>query len=102
PEAKYFHPHPFTAREATVRAAYTGPDIYVLMLLAGKPIGYGLLRGWEQHYAIPSLGIYVAADHRGTGAAVVLMEHLHRTASLRGATKVRLKVHPENISARRL
>jgi GNAT superfamily N-acetyltransferase len=102
PEAKYFHPHPFTAAEAVARAAYAGPDIYVLMLLAGKPIGYGFLRGWDEHYAVPSLGVYVVEDHRGRGAASILMNYLHRVASLRGATRVRLKVHYANIRARRL
>ena len=102
PEAKFFHPHPFTAAEAAVRAAYAGPDIYVLMLQLDTPIGYGFLRGWGQQYAVPGLGIYVVADYRGRGAAGVLTAHLHRAATLRGATRVRLKVHPEISRARRL
>ena len=102
PEAKYFHPHPFTAAQAKVTTAYAGPDVYALMLLASEAIGYGFLRGWEEHHSVPSLGIYVAADRRGSGAARVLMEYLHLAASLRGAARVRLKVHPENIRARRL
>ncbi len=102
PAAVHFHPHPFTAAEAALRAAYAGPDIYVLMQHVHQPIGYGFLRGWEQNYAVPSLGIYVVGDHRGRGPANALMDYLHRAASLRGAARVRLKVHHENVRARRL
>jgi RimJ/RimL family protein N-acetyltransferase len=101
-EAKHFHPHPFTATEAKFRADYTGPDVYALMLQGDKAVGYGMLRGWENNFAVPSLGIYVVEERRGSGAARALMDYLHRAAAERSATQVRLKVHPENQRARRL
>jgi len=101
-EARYFHPHPFTAAEAKIRSTYAGRDIYVLMLKHETAIGYGFLRGWDANYAIPSLGIYVVAEQRGTGAARTLMDYLHAAAARRGASRVRLKVHPDNGPARRL
>ncbi|MBX5496048.1 MAG: GNAT family N-acetyltransferase [Bryobacteraceae bacterium] len=102
PEARHFHPHPFTPLQAEIRAVYLGPDIYSLMVLRGRATGYGFLRGWEEGYAIPSLGIYIAKERRGTGDARRLMNHLHEVARLRGASHVRLKVHPDNIRAKRL
>jgi ribosomal protein S18 acetylase RimI-like enzyme len=48
-----------------------------------------------------SLDIYIDKDFRGSGAAKVFMEFLHLMASLRGASRVRLKVHANNIRARR-
>jgi len=100
--AAHFHPHPFTRAEAKLRANYAGLDYYALMLLGDKAIGYGFLRGWDERHAIPSLGIYIEKDFRGSGAARVLMEFLHLMASIRGASRVRLKVHPDNIHARHL
>jgi RimJ/RimL family protein N-acetyltransferase len=102
PEARYFHPHPFTAAQALARSEYAGRDVYALMLLGSEAVGYGFLRGWEDNYTIPSLGIYIVEDLRGSTAAKVLMEYLHLTAGLRGARSVRLKVHPGNMRARRL
>jgi RimJ/RimL family protein N-acetyltransferase len=100
--AVHFHPHPFNWAEANLRANYAGRDYYALMMLDNKAIGYGFLRGWDDKYAIPSLGIYIDKPFRGSGAAKVLMEFLHLIATLRGASRVRLRVHPDNVRARRL
>lgn len=102
PAAASFHPHPFTPEEAYRRATYTGRDIYAVMSFEGQAIGYGMLRGWDEGYAVPSLGIYVVTDYRGSGAARLLMDYLHLTAKLKGAQAVRLKVYPDNERAFRL
>ena len=72
------------------------------MLQADVLVGYGMLRGWNEGFRVPSLGIYVAPRMRGTGAARFLMEHMHESAKRAGARKIRLKVHIENVAARRL
>jgi ribosomal protein S18 acetylase RimI-like enzyme len=99
PASRGFHPHPFTDEEAKARAAYRGRDCYVLMFCNMDVIGYGLLRGWDEGYEIPSLGIYVVDEHRGSNAAKSLMEHLLHVAKVRGASRVRLRVHPDNARA---
>jgi ribosomal protein S18 acetylase RimI-like enzyme len=102
PALEHFHPHPFTAAQARARAHYSGQDLYALMTFAGEVVGYGMLRGWDEGYAIPSLGIYIARPHRGTGASRVLMSYLHFAAKLKGVDAVRLKVHRDNERAFRL
>ena len=61
-----------------------------------------MLRGWDEGYATPSLGIAVRDDCQRQGVGRIMMEHLHRAAVIRGARTVRLRVHPDNIRARRL
>lgn len=102
PTATRFHPHPFTPEMAERRAEYSGGDVYALLHHGADALAYGLLRGWEEGYAVPSLGIYVAETLRGTGAARLMMNYLHLAARLRGAPAVRLKVYPDNQAARRL
>jgi ribosomal protein S18 acetylase RimI-like enzyme len=102
PTSEHFHPHPFTASEAHTRAHYVGQDLYALMTFSREVVGYGMLRGWDQGYSIPSLGIYIARPHRGTGASRVLMNYLQFAARLKGAKAVRLKVHEDNERAFRL
>lgn len=102
PAAARFHPHPFTADEAAKRAAYRGLDLYAVMAIGDEPVGYGLLRGWDDGYAVPSLGICIVEEHRGSGAGRALMEYLHLAAKLRGAPAIRLKVYQDNERARRL
>jgi len=98
-EDRTFHPHPFTAAEARARCAYRGRDVYCVAVAGGAVLGYGMLRGWDEGFAVPSLGIMVAREARGTGLARALMLHLHGEARRRGARRVRLKVYPDNAPA---
>ena len=99
---EHFRPHPFTASEAHARANYIGQDLYALMTYSREVVGYGMLRGWDEGFRIPSLGIYIPRPHRGTGASRVLMNYLQFAAKLKGAEGIRLKVHDDNERAFRL
>lgn len=98
----YFRPHPFTADEAKRIADYLGLDVYALLIEDGRPVAYGMLRGFDEGYAVPSLGIAVANEAQGRGLGRLMMKELHSEARRRGATVVRLRVHPANTRARRL
>lgn len=95
-DEKFFHPHPLTDSEAAARANYSGKDFYCVMLQTDNVIGYGMLRGWDEGYAIPSLGIALDSSFRGHGYGRLLMDFLQDAAKKRGATKVRLKVDSKN------
>ena len=99
-----FHPHPFTPDTAAAicRHADSTPapcDEYHAGFADGRIVAYGMLRGWVEGYAVPSLGIAVRPDCRGRGVARAFMQHLHGVAADRGATKIRLKVYKTNTSA---
>jgi ribosomal-protein-alanine N-acetyltransferase len=99
---RWFHPHPFTAEEAARLCAYQGRDLYYAAVAGDQVLAYGMLRGWDEGYETPSLGIAVHPDARGLGLARTFMGFLHVAASFQGARKVRLKVYPDNGAARRL
>jgi ribosomal protein S18 acetylase RimI-like enzyme len=101
-DRQQFHPHGFTAEDAKRICRYAGRDLYVVVEDAQEILGYGMLRGWDAGYAVPSLGIYVRAEMRRMGLGRLLMLYLHAAARLRGASKIRLKVYPNNAAARRL
>jgi ribosomal protein S18 acetylase RimI-like enzyme len=71
-------------------------DVYLLARWGARVIGYGLLRGWDEGYEIPSLGIAVHPRFRGQRVGLALMHVLHAVARLRGASRIRLKVYPDN------
>lgn len=98
-DEKFFHPHPLTDDEAAARSNYSGKDFYGVMIERDEAIGYGMLRGWDDGYAIPSLGIALDPSVRGRGYGRELMSFLHDIAKKRGATKVRLKVDSQNHAA---
>jgi [ribosomal protein S18]-alanine N-acetyltransferase len=101
-EDRWFHPHPLD--EAGARAACAGAtaDLHYVLSSGDDILGYGLLRGWEDGYEVPSLGIAVHPDAQGRRLGTLLMHFLHAAARDRGAPRVRLRVHPENNRARRL
>jgi len=58
-----------------------------------------MLRGWDEGYAVPSLGIAVRAEAQGSGLGRLVMGYLHTEARRRGAPRIRLKVYPDNVRA---
>jgi ribosomal-protein-alanine N-acetyltransferase len=99
---RWFHPHALSAEEAARLCTYQGRDLYYAAAHDGAVLAYGLLRGWDEGYQVPSLGIAIHPDARGLGLARAFMAFLHSAASLKGASRVRLKVYPDNSPARRL
>jgi len=96
---KYFHPHPFTHGEARKRARYSGEDLYYIVIENEKVIGYAMLRGWDEGYEIPSLGIAMHPSVRGAGLGELLIRFLHAAAQRRGCDKIRISVYPKNAKA---
>jgi [ribosomal protein S18]-alanine N-acetyltransferase len=96
---KYFHPHPFTDEALNRVVQYTGRDIYYILVEEDNVLGYGLLRGWDEGYKIPSLGVAIHPSARKTGLGTMFMHFLHAAARRNGATQVRLRVYPDNIKA---
>ncbi len=55
-DAAFFHPHPLTCEAALEIASLSGRDRYFVAIVAQKIVGYGMLRGWDAGFEIPSLG----------------------------------------------
>ncbi len=95
----FFHPHPLTHGEAVRKGLYRGRDLYYVQLLAGSISGYGMLRGWDEGFAVPSLGLAIHPRQRGRGLARDFLGFLVAAARGRGAQTLRLTVHRENLQA---
>jgi len=98
-EDKHFHPHPFDDETAHMIANHGGKDLFYAVAGGEKILGYGMLRGWDAGYEIPSLGIIILKEARGTGLGKTLMYFLHAAARHRGSSRIRLKVYPDNKAA---
>lgn len=95
-EAGWFRPHPFSEATITALCSTAVLDLYYVLVIDRQVVGYGLLRGWDEGYDIPSLGIAIDADYRGLGLGSLTMNFLHSAALLRGAKRVRLRVAADN------
>jgi ribosomal protein S18 acetylase RimI-like enzyme len=100
--ADFFQPHPFTDEAVERILNNTRSDLYYVLVEGPEVVGYGMLRGWDEGYEIPSLGIAIHPRVRGNGLGRVFMHFLGATAKCRGAERVRLRVKSENVRAVRL
>jgi ribosomal-protein-alanine N-acetyltransferase len=99
----HFRPHGFDAATAEAVLRYQGRDRYLVASRADSLlVGYGMLRGWDQGFEIPSLGLATRPGHRGQGVGNFLLNALHAVARGSGAGLVRLRVHHDNHVARAL
>jgi ribosomal protein S18 acetylase RimI-like enzyme len=100
----FFHPHPLTRRHAAWLCGPDGPrrDRYFLARQDGKPVGYSMLRGWDEGYEVPSFGACVLAAARGQGLGHLLLSHAIDHARWAGAPRLRLTVYRANERAVRL
>ena len=96
PDARYFLPHPLTREEINRLVELDGEDLYYVLIDGSHVIGYGMLRGWDEGFEVPSLGIAIHPEARGRGFGSLVMHFLHQAAKSRGASKIRITVHADN------
>lgn len=69
----------------------------------GELIGIYMLRGWDEGYEVPSLGVLVDEKYRGLQAYRLMcltVEIGKQLCRERGVTRIMYKAHPENTPAR--
>lgn len=100
---KDFAPHPFNEEYAKFVCNYDGSDLYFSVLHDGKEIiGYGILRGWDEGYEVPSIGLCILKKYQGSGLGRLLLNFLEIVSRLRGCSTVMLKVKKDNPVAKKL
>jgi GNAT superfamily N-acetyltransferase len=95
----FFRPHPMTPTEASRISELVAKDVYLIGFANGVAVAYGMLRGWDEGYETPSIGIGIRRDMERHGYGRAMMLRLHELARERGAAQVRLRVHADNVGA---
>lgn len=95
----FFHPHPSDVASLRAIAEQPGKDLHLVFVEGDDVRAYGLLRGWNEGYAIPSLGIAVHPGARAHGLGRLVMDYLEAMARHRGSPAIRLRVHTDNARA---
>ena len=94
--AKYFHPFPFTSQTAHNIACTSHIDRYYIAICNGCIVGLGMLRGWDEGFALPSFGVFVDYRHHGLGLGKQLTEFAIQEARNLECPTVRLSVYASN------
>jgi ribosomal protein S18 acetylase RimI-like enzyme len=95
---RFFHPHPLTPAYAAelCASARARQDRYYIALFGQHLAAYGMLRGWDEGYAVPSWGGCVHPELRGAGLGHFLLEHAVAECRAAGAATLRLSVYKAN------
>jgi ribosomal protein S18 acetylase RimI-like enzyme len=99
---RFFHPHPFTADEASRVCDPARRDLYFAAWDGDTIIGYSMLRGWEEGYEVPSFGVCVRPQRRGTGVGREMTRHAVGQCRSLGVRTLRLTVYKTNCRAAQL
>lgn len=97
--AQYYYPYPLTQETADKLCSLLSKDLHYVLTDRGMVLGHGMLRGWDEGYEVPSLGIVIHPDVSNKGLGTMFVKFLHSAAWMRGCSKIRLSVHNENKAA---
>ncbi|MHB1080817.1 MAG: GNAT family N-acetyltransferase [Prosthecobacter sp.] len=101
-EAKSFRPHEFTEEAVAVVCDSPGNDYYCALWRNSQIFAYGMLRGWNDGFEVPALGVAVDPEWHGKGLGRMMIHFLHAVARMRGCCMVILHVDSSNVRARQL
>ena len=98
----HFHPFPLTSETAHRLVHNPTRDLYYIALEHDYILGFCMLRGWDEGYAIPSFGVLVDYRHLGRRLGKQLTEFAIAKARSMDCPAVRLSVCENNDRALRL
>lgn len=98
---KYFHPFAFEKTAIAAMLQQAKLDKYWGIWMETELIAFFMLRGFDVGYQVPSYGVCVAELHRGKGLLKLSLQFVDTWCKLFSVTQVMLKVHPNNLSAKK-
>ncbi len=100
--ARYFSPFDFTVETLAKILTEAVKDRYFILLKDEQVAGFYMLRGVDSGYDIPSYGIWISQRFSGRGFALKTLHDAVLVARSLSAPAIMLKVHPDNLRARRI
>ncbi|MGI8835880.1 MAG: GNAT family N-acetyltransferase [Pyrinomonadaceae bacterium] len=97
---RFFYPFEFHLASISNVLANQRRDVLMGLYLESKIVVFFMLRGWNEGYDVPSFGIIVDENYRGYGLELISLDAAKVISRLRGAERMMLKMHPDNITAK--
>ncbi len=98
-----FSPFTFDPDMAQRICNHQGRDLYYAILMHDREVaGIGMLRGWDEGYDVPSIGLCILKRYQNRGVGTLMLAFLEMVLGIRGCTRVMLKVRRDNAKAKKL
>lgn len=100
---KYFIPFPDYSEDYLNKILTTKKaDKYFGLFVNNELAGFYMLRGFDTGYEIPSYGVWISSEYSNKGLSTLTLYHAFSFCKLNNIKTLMLKVHPENVVAKRL
>jgi len=100
--SKYFIPFEFDYESIKQVLLKMKLDQFFCIFVNNKIAGFYMLRGFDDGYKIPTYGVWISKDCSGMGLAKLTIRHAISFCKINGVDEIMLKVHPENIIAKKI
>lgn len=99
---EHFTPFPLDRDTGYKISCVKTKDYYCIALKDNKIIGFGMLRGWQEGFPIPSLGLVTDYRYHNLGVGRKIVEFLIEQARGFDCKSIILSVYASNLKARKL
>jgi|AP12_2_1047962.scaffolds.fasta_scaffold16428_2 RimJ/RimL family protein N-acetyltransferase len=99
---QYFTPFEFSVKSITHILDQAVKDKYFGIFVDNELAGFYMLRGLDQGYDTPSYGVWISSKYSNKGLSKLTLFHSFSFCKLNNIKTLMLKVHPENIIAKKL
>lgn len=99
---QYFTPFEFSVKSITHILDQAVKDKYFGIFVDNELAGFYMLRGLDQGYDTPSYGVWISSKYSNKGLSKLTLFHSFSFCRLNNIKSLMLKVHPENIIAKKL
>lgn len=100
--SKYFIPFEFDIESVSKVLEKAVKDMYYGIYVNSILVGFYMLRGWDAGYDIPSYGVWISENFSSKGLSKLTLHHAISICKINKVKKLMLKVHPDNIIAKRI
>ena len=98
--ARFFRPFAYDEPAIADALARSGKDAFMGLFWRDGIAGFFMLRGWDEGYEVPAFGILIDEQYRGYGLEMAALDTAKVICRLRNVSRLMIKMHPDNISAR--
>ena len=99
---KYFTPFEFSLQSITNIFTQMVKDKFFGIFVNEIIVGFYILRGLDEGYDIPSYGVWISSKFSNKGLSKLTLYHAFSFCRINGISKLMLKVHPKNTTAKKL
>ena len=100
--SQYFIPFPFDMQTISQILSNAVKDHFYGVYVDNSLVGYYMLRGFDAGYEIPSYGCWISKDFSSKGISKLTLQHAISFCKTNNIKKLMLKVHPENLIAKKI